>query len=263
MAGLLADGRWPVLLLVLLAAVGAGAINTLVGSGTLLTFPVLLAVGLPPVSANITNNVGLVVGSITGTWGYRRELTGQWRRLARLAGFSAAGGLLGALLLLQLPGEVFAAVVPALVALAVVLVLVGPRLNAWAEKRAEADRAPSRAAGVALAGGVFGAGVYGGYFGAAQGVLLIGVLDLGLTETLQRINALKNALATIVNGLATVVFVVAAPSQVSWSLVAILAPGALLGGVLGARFGRRLPAVVLRGIIVVVGIVAIAILISR
>lgn len=254
--------------LLVLAAVGAGAINTLVGSGTLLTFPTLLAVGLPPVAANITNNVGLVFGSIAGTWGYRRELAGQGRRLAWLLPFSAAGGLLGAGLLLVLPERVFGSAVPVLVAVGVVLVVAQPWLARRAARAAESNRLAttdghvawrpaSWAATVGLLLGVAAAGVYGGYFGAAQGVILIGLLGATLADNLQRLNATKNALAATVNLLATVLFLIAAPDQVDWGLAAVVAIGAIVGGTLGARYGRRLPPAVLRGVIVVVGVVAI------
>lgn len=184
---MLPDAPPELLAVLMVAAVGAGAINTLVGSGTLLTFPMLLAVGLPPVSANITNNVGLVFGSVAGTWGYRRELEGQGRRLAWLLPFSAAGGLTGAALLLVLPESVFGAAVPALVTVGVVLVVAQPWLarraaRAARENRQASDdgrvswRPASWAATVGLLAGVAVAGVYGGYFGAAQGVILVGLL---------------------------------------------------------------------------------------
>lgn len=267
-------------MLLAVAAVGAGAINTLVGSGTLLTFPALLAVGLPPVAANVTNNVGLVFGSVAGTWGYRRELAGQGRRLAWLLPFSAVGGLTGATLLLVLPGSVFAAAVPALVAAGVLLVVAQPWLAARAARAAAAGgtetpsgragtegrpswRPASWAATVGLLTGVAAAGVYGGYFGAAQGVILIGLLGATLADGLQRLNATKNALAATVNLLATVLFVVAAPDLVDWGLAATVAVGAVVGGVLGARYGRRLPPRVLRAVVVAVGVVAVIALLVR
>lgn len=259
----------PALIVVLVvAAVGAGAINTLVGSGTLLTFPTLLAVGLPPVSANITNNVGLVFGSVAGTWGYRRELAGQGRRLAWLLPFSATGGLVGAALLLVLPESVFGTAVPALVAVGVALVVAQPWFARRATRAAQENRLAtdaghaswrpaSWAATVGLLVGVAAAGLYGGYFGAAQGVILIGLLGATLADSLQRLNATKNALAATVNLLATVLFLVAAPEQVDWGLAAVVALGSVVGGTLGARYGRRLPPDWLRGVIVVVGVVAI------
>lgn len=259
--------------LVVVAAVGAGGINTLVGSGTLLTFPALLAAGLPPVSANITNNVGLVAGSVAGTWGYRRELAGQGRRLAWLLPFSAAGGLTGAALLLVLPERVFGAAVPALVAVGVLLVLAQPWLAARAARAAQAAqrrggagvrsswRPASWAATVGLLLGVAAAGAYGGYFGAAQGVILIGLLGATLADHLQRLNATKNLLASVVNLLAAVVFLAAAPGRVDWPLAAAVAAGAVVGGVLAARYGRRLPATGLRAVVIGVGTAAVVALV--
>ncbi|MFC5379635.1 sulfite exporter TauE/SafE family protein [Aquipuribacter nitratireducens] len=255
------------LLLAALAGAAAGFINAVVGSGTLLSFPVLLALGLPPVSANITNNLGLVPGSFAGAWGYRRELRGQRRRVAVLVPASVVGGVTGALLLLVLPESVFAAVVPALIGLALVLVLLQPRLQGWVRRsrgRAAAARGTTTVHHDHLAAAVpvtALTGVYGGYFGAAQGVLLIGALGAVVDDDVQRINALKNVLAGVVNLVAAVVFVVVAPQEVVWPLVGAVAAGALLGGLVGGRVGRRLPPLVLRGVIVVVGVVAIVALV--
>lgn len=238
-------------LAVLAAGVAAGTINTAVGSGSLITFPVLLAIGYPPVVANVSNTIGLVPGSISGSIGYRRELAGQGRRALRLGSASLAGGITGAVALLVLPDEAFEAIVPAFIALALVLVLAQPLLA-----RRLAGRPRRRRDGGAAAGaGVYVAGVYGGYFGAAQGILLLGVLGLTLDEDLQRVNALKNVLATIVNGVAGLVFVFAA--DVAWLPVALIAAGAAAGGQVGARYGRRLPPAGLRAAVVVVGLVAI------
>ncbi|MHB1854152.1 MAG: sulfite exporter TauE/SafE family protein [Acidimicrobiales bacterium] len=230
------------------AGVLAGGINTIVGSGSLITFPTLVALGLPPLVANVTNTVGLVPGSVSGAWGYRRELAGQRGRAIRLGIFSALGGLAGGILLLSLPGS-FQEVVPWLVLLAVAMVVVQPRLARWLADR---GRAPEGHGGWLLRGGVFTTGVYGGYFGAAQGVLLIGILGLGVDDDLQRLNALKNVLAALVNGVAGVLFIVDAP--VRWEPALILAAGSIAGGQLGARVGRRLPAAVLRGVIVIGGV---------
>ncbi|CAA9532058.1 MAG: Uncharacterized UPF0721 integral membrane protein [uncultured Solirubrobacteraceae bacterium] len=243
--------------LVLLAGVAAGTINTVVGSGTLITFPTLLAVGYPPVVANVSNTIGLVPGSISGAIGYRDELRGQRGRLLRLASASLLGGLTGGVLLLSLPGEAFEGIVPALIALALVLVLAQPRLTAAVARRRERAGATGRPrAGVPLWLGVFATGIYGGYFGAAQGVLLIAVLGIGLAVSLQRANALKNVLSALVNGVAGLLFI--ALADVAWAPVALIAAGSIAGGQLGARIGRRLPPAVLRGVILVVGIAAIA-----
>ena len=239
------------ILAILVAAIGAGAINAVVGSGSLITFPTLLAFGFPPVVANVSNNVGLVPGNVSSVFGYREELAGQRGRLVRLGIASCAGALAGACALLALPPGVFEVVVPALIIIACVLVVVQPMLSAWVAARGK-DRAEH--GGPLLFGGVFLAGVYGGYFGAAQGVLVIGLLGLLLTEKLQRINAGKNVLVTIVNGSAAVVFVIFA--HVAWIAVAMVAAGSTAGGLAGARVGRRLPPLALRIIIVVIGVIA-------
>jgi uncharacterized membrane protein YfcA len=258
----------------------AGTINTVVGSGTLITFPTLLAFGYPPVLANVSNNVGLVPGVASGVYGYRSELGGQRRRLIRLGSASMGGGLVGAILLLTLPQSAFKDIVPALIGVAVVMVIIQPRLAKWVAERQRAraavpvpeggiadDRAaPAVAAAPALAareaiGGpvlwvlVFLAGIYGGYFGAAQGVLLIGLLGIALNDSLQRINAAKNVLAGLVNGLAAVVFIIA--THVDWGVAGLIAAGSIIGGQVGARIGRKLPPWGLRVVIVCVGVAAL------
>ena len=175
-------GPWQALA-VLAAGVGAGTINAVVGSGTLLTFPTLLALGYPPVTANVSNNIGLVSGGVTASWGYRRELQGQGPRIAHLAPLSFAGSIAGALLLLRLPAAAFAAVVPVLILIAVVLVLAQPRIAAAVQRRREAAGRHDGRVGLPASFGTLLAGVYGGYFGAAQGVLLIGVLGAVLPTT--------------------------------------------------------------------------------
>jgi uncharacterized membrane protein YfcA len=232
--------------------IAAGTINTVVGSGTLITFPILLAFGYSPVTANVSNTIGLVPGSLSGAYGYRRELRGRGRLLLRLAGASVAGGIAGAVLLLALPATAFKAIVPFFVAIALVLVVIGPRLS-----RALASR-PGHVARhrLALPLALFLCGVYGGYFGAAQGILTVAVLGLAISAGLQEINAIKNVLVLFVNLVAGLVFVVFA--HVAWWPVALIAAGAILGGQIGAGVGRKLPDPVLRGIIVVVGVLAIA-----
>ncbi len=241
---------------VVLAGVAAGTINTVVGSGTLITFPTLLAIGVPPVTANVSNTIGLVPGSLSGAVGYRRELTGQRGRLLRLGSASLVGGVVGAALLLVLPEAAFDAVVPVLIALGCVLVVVQPRVSAWVADRAAArgrEVHPHGAGWVWLL--VMLTGVYGGYFGAAQGVLLMAVLGVGLQETMQRNNATKNVLAMIVNAVAALVFI--AVADVDWAVAGLIAVGAVVGGQLGATVGRRLPPVALRAVIVLVGVVAL------
>jgi uncharacterized membrane protein YfcA len=242
---------------VVAAGMAAGAINSVVGSGTLITFPVLLAVGYSPVTANVSNTVGLVPGTVAGAIGYRRELEGQRARALRLSGFALAGGTTGAVLLLVLPDEAFDAIVPFFIALALVLIVFQKRLAALIERRRPAglghDSVPARA-------GIYATGIYGGYFGAAQGILFLAVMGLALPDDLHRLNALKNVLASLVNGVAGVVFVLAAP--VAWAPALLIAAGSIAGGHLGARYGRRLPQKALRAVIVVVGIVAIVQLVT-
>jgi uncharacterized protein len=255
--------------MVAVAAAGfaAGGINAVVGSGTLVTFPVLLAVGLPPVTATVSNSLGLVPGNLTGAIGYRRELRGQRRLLVRLLPASVLGALTGAFLLLHLPAASFEAIVPVLVGLAVVLVAVQPLVQ-----RALARRRPAGSDGgqhigpgrlAALFAGAYVTGTYGGYFAASQGVLQIGIFGLLLRESLQRLNAIKNVLTTAVNGVAAAAYVVVANDRVDWRAAGLIAVGAILGGYIGARFGRRLPSAVLRAAIVVLGLIAIAVLLSR
>jgi len=271
----------------------AGTINTVVGSGTLITFPTLLAFGYPPVLANVSNNVGLVPGVASGVYGYRSELGGQRRRLIRLGSASVCGGLVGAILLLTLPQSAFKDIVPGLIGLAVVMVIIQPRLAKWVAERQRARAALATpdgagtsavadgAGGVTVADGaaavtvavaappaaaeaiggpvlwvlVFLAGIYGGYFGAAQGVLLIGMLGIALNDSLQRVNAAKNVLAGLVNGLAAVVFILA--THVDWGVAGLIAAGSIIGGQVGARIGKRLPPWGLRVVIVCVGTAAL------
>jgi uncharacterized membrane protein YfcA len=241
---------------ILLAGVAAGTINTVVGSGTLITFPTLLAFGVPPVTANVSNTVGLVPGTVTGAWGYRRELAGQRRRVLQLAVASVTGALVGAVLLLVLPERAFEAIVPALILLGVLLVIAGPRLSAWVARRAEERGRAHRLFAWWVWPAVLVTGVYGGYFGAAQGVLLMAILGIGVAEPLQRLNGVKNVLAAIVNAVAGLLFIVVA--DIDWLVVLLIGVGSVIGGLLGASVGRRLPPLVLRVTIVVVGVAALA-----
>jgi hypothetical protein len=228
-----------------LAGLAAGTINTVVGSGTLITFPILLAFGYAPVTANVSN-------TISGAIGYRRELAGQRGRAIRLGTSSMLGGATGAVLLLVLPASAFKAIVPVFIALALVLVVLQPRLKQWLAER-KIDAIHERGVVVALA--IYATGVYGGYFGAAQGILLLGILGVTLAQDLHRTNALKNVLAGLTNGVAAVYFIFAA--HVDWGPAAIIAATSILGAQFGARYGRRLPPAALRALIVVVGVTAI------
>ncbi len=239
-------------LAIFLAGIVAGTINTVVGSGTLFTFPVLLAFGYAPVVANVSNTIGLVPGSAAGAVGYRRELAGQGRRTMPLAVASILGGVAGAVLLLSLPASAFKSIVPIFIAIALVLIIAQP----WLVRAIQARRLrPRERAGPLATLAVLASGVYGGYFGAAQGILLLAVLGLELDDDLQRINALKVVLAGLVNLVAGVVFLFVA--HVAWLPALLIAVGSSLGGILGARHGRRMSAPVLRALIVVVGVAAI------
>jgi uncharacterized protein len=237
-------------LALLSAGLAAGTLNTIVGSGSLITFPTLLALGYDPVVANVSNTVGLVSGSISGAIGYRRELEGQGGRMRTLAIASLAGGLTGGLLLLALPASVFRNVVPVLILVACVLVAVQPRLA----RRVASGRSEERPhGGPLLFAAVFGTGIYGGYFGAAQGVILIALLGIFIDDGLQRLNALKNVLTALVNGIAAVLFI--AFADVDWAVAGLLAVGAIVGGQVGAKVGRRISPGWLRAVIVVVGVI--------
>jgi uncharacterized membrane protein YfcA len=239
------------------AGLAAGAINTIVGSGSLITFPTLLAFGYPPVVANVSNTLGLAPGSFSGVVGYRRELAGQRDRLIRYGAAGAAGGLTGGLLLLAAPERAFEAVVPYLILVACALMAFQPRLaRSMAARRGIEAGHP-----MGLLVGVYLTGIYGGYFGAAQGVILIALLAIFLTDDLQRLNGLKNWIAGLVNAVAAILFILVAP--VDYAVAALLAVGSIVGGQVGATVGRRLPATVLRATVVTVGlIVAIRMLIG-
>lgn len=273
---------------VALAALWAGAINAVVGSGTLVTFPTLVAIGVPPVSATMSNAVGLVAGGVSGTWGYRRELRGQGRRVAALVPMSVLGALTGSFLLLHLPPDAFETVVPVLVVLALVLVVLQPRVQAWTARRAERRLAvvgavplpdvpevpavppepattpsPGWRVQAVLLVATYLIAVYGGYFTAAQGVLILGVHGALLLQPIQRTNALKNVLSLVVNVVAAASYLVVGRDRLVWWVVAVVAAGSLVGGAFGASVGRRLPPVVLRGTVVVLGLVALGALVLR
>jgi uncharacterized membrane protein YfcA len=247
--------------LIALAGVAAGTINAVVGSGTLITFPTLVTLGYPPVTSTMSNAVGLVAGSVSGTWGYRRELRGQWHRLRWQLLASLTGSALGSWLLLHLPEKVFTRVVPVLLIVALALVIVGPRIQEWARRRAaEAGHPPDHVPPgrmVALVALTFAVGVYGGYFTAAQGILLMGVMGALLPEDMQRMNAAKNLLALVVNIVAAVAYTTVAFDRISWPAAGLIAVGSLIGGFLGAHYGRRLPPNALRAAIVIVGLVGL------
>jgi uncharacterized membrane protein YfcA len=239
------------------AGVSAGALNTVVGSGTLITFPVLLATGMPPVTATVSNALGLIPGSISGAIGYRRELAGQTRRVLKLCVGALLGGLTGAMLLLALPAAAFEMIVPALVGLALVLVALQPLIGKYLRRR----RGPTtgsggRDGGLPLFVGLTLASVYGGYFSAAQGIIYMSLMGMLLDETMQRLMAVKNVLVAVVNAVAAIFFLFVA--DFDWTAVVLIAVGSAFGGQIGATVGRRLSPAILRVLIVTVGSLAIA-----
>ncbi|MET7271352.1 sulfite exporter TauE/SafE family protein [Streptomyces flaveolus] len=244
------------------AGVGAGAVNSVVGSGTLITFPVLLAAGLPPVTATVSNALGLIPGSVSGAIGYREELRGQRGRVLRLGAGALLGGLAGATLLLSLPADAFETIVPVLVGLALVLVAFQPRLSALVRRRRERrGDVARRDGGPLLVVGLTLASVYGGYFAAAQGIIYLSLMGMLLDEPLQRLNAVKNVLAAVVNTVAALFFLFAA--DFDWTAVVLIATGSGLGGFLGAKVGRRFSPTVLRALVVTIGTVALVQLLLR
>ncbi|KJX75685.1 sulfite exporter TauE/SafE family protein [Mycobacterium lepromatosis] len=249
-----------------LAGFGAGAINALVGSGTLITFPTLVALGYSPVTSTMSNAVGLVAGGVSATWGYRAELGGRWSRLRWQIPVSLTGAALGAFLLLHLPEKVFTSIIPMLLVLALVLVVAGPRIQSWARRRAKAAGrcaehiTPARMAMLAL--GTFAVSVYGGYFTAGQGILLVSIMSALLPESIQRLNAAKNLLSMLVNITAAVGYTLVAFDRINWSTAGLIAAGSLVGGLVGTRYARQLSPNALRATIVAVGLIGLACLLA-
>lgn len=268
--------EWWQVALILVAGVWAGLINTIVGSGTLVTFPVLVTMGVSPVTATMSNAMGLIAGNLTGAWGYRSKLKGVVRTLLKLIPCSVVGGVVGAALLMHLPEEVFAYVAPVLIVVALGFVVFQPRLQAAV--RAKKEQQAKRAAGRAEAAGqqappldpdresqplslyilVFLAAVYGGYFVAAQGVLLLGILGVFLMASMQSANAVKTVLVAVVNIVAALSYVIFAFDRINWWVVLLIAISSTVGSWVGAKVGQRLSPVALRTVIVLLGVVALA-----
>ncbi|MDO5617785.1 sulfite exporter TauE/SafE family protein [Kocuria sp.] len=268
--------EWWQVALILVAGLWAGLINTIVGSGTLVTFPVLVTMGVPPVTATMSNAMGLIAGNLTGAWGYRSKLKGVERTLLKLIPCSVAGGVLGAALLMHLPEDVFGYVAPVLIVVALGFVVFQPRLQAVV--RARKDDQAQRAAAEAESRGeqvqpldpdresqplslyvlVFGAAVYGGYFVAAQGVLLLGILGVFLMASMQSANAVKTVLVAVVNIVAALSYILFAFDRINWWVVVLIAVSSTVGSWIGAKVGQRLSPVALRTVIVLLGVVALA-----
>lgn len=247
------------LIVVAAAGTAAGAINTVVGSGTLVTFPALLAVGLPPVTANVANNIGLAPGSLSGAVAYRHSLHAPRSTILTLAVCACSGGIVGALLLLTLPSRVFHYVAPALIAVAIALVIAQP----WLQRRFRTHAHSSSSTnygGLKVAISVVATSAYGGYFGAGQGVILLALMAVLIPQGLQRINALKNVLQGVDNLTSATVFILL--YNVRWDAVAVLAISSMIGGFLGGHIGQRLPDRLLRGFIIVIGVFGIVYLLA-
>ncbi|KIA73238.1 integral membrane protein [Arthrobacter sp. MWB30] len=252
-------------ILVFFAGLWAGTINAVVGSGTLVTFPVLIALGVAPVVASMSNAMGLVAGTAAGAWGYRRELAGRGRQLLKLMPASLLGGITGAWLLLHLPEKVFGYVAPVLLVAALLMVLFQPKLQAWIRNREQNPEhaIKDKSHGILLVVLIYLAGVYGGYFVAAQGILLVGILGVFLSGTMQNANAMKNILTLTVNMVAAVSYLIFAFDRINWWVVLLIAVSSTIGGLLGSKVGRKLSPKVLRGVIFTLGIVALGFMISN
>lgn len=243
-------------LLVVAAACG-GVVNAIAGGGSLISFSALLAVGYSPVTANVTNTVGVLTGYLGGAIGYGPELRGQGRRVGRLALTSAIGALAGAVLLITAPAAVFEVAAPVLILISCALLAAQPRLT-----RLLAARGIGGDRSATLHVGQFAAALYGGYFAAGFGVLLLAVLGLLLPgEGLQRLNALKGVLALIIGAVAAATFAVVGP--VAWSAAGLMAAGSYVGGHAGVSAARRLPATGLRWGIVILGTAVALVLLVR
>ena len=231
------------------AGMAAGFINSIAGSGTLISFPTLTGIGFAAKTANVSNGLGLFPGGASAAWGFRAELKGQQARLRRLIPASGVGAAIGAFLLLAYPGS-FRPIVPYLILTATALVIVQPRLQrALAARQKASERVEHNSPTLFL--GVFLTGIYGGYFGAAQGIILVALLGTFLVDELKRINAAKNVLAALANGVSGVIF--ALRGAVHWGVAGLIAGGSVIGGQIGSLVGKRIPPQVLRGVIVVVG----------
>ncbi len=237
-------------LLAALAAVGAGMVNALAGGGTLITFPALVALGVPAVRANVTNTVALSPGYFGGAYAQRRDLADQQHRLRALALAAALGGLCGSVLLVASSEKLFRGVVPWLLFVACSLLAFGDRIKRLLPVRTEVhdDDRPSVGAVIAI----LVASIYGGYFGAGLGIVLLAVLGLLIEDTLPRANALKQGLSLVTNVVAAAFFVTS--GKVVWSLAAVMAPASMVGGVIGGRLVGVIRPGLLRAIVVASGL---------
>jgi uncharacterized membrane protein YfcA len=242
----------PHIVFLLLGGLGAGIFNGVAGGGSLISFPLLLALGYPALTANITNTVGIWPGYAGGAAGFRHEIGGQRERLLRLSPIAVLGGIAGAILLLTTSSAAFRSLAPWLVLGASLLFAIQPLL-----KRAlsGSSHAPPRTRTLLLSGGTFVAAVYGGYFGAGLGVMLLAILGLALPDSIVRTSGLRTALSILVNGVAAAVFLI--HGGLAWRAVGLLALGSLFGGWIGARVALAIPPVALRVVVVAVGLATV------
>lgn len=247
-------------LLVCLAAVGAGLVNALAGGGTLISFPALMAVGIPAVAANVTNTVALVPGYLGATFAQSKDLSGQKKRLWMFLPAGAVSGIIGGLLLLNTGEKLFRSLVPYLILLASGLLALQDPLRRWLTKRAQQNPGQSRSETWAVLP-VMLAAIYGGYFGAGLSVIVLAVLGMLLDDSLTRLNALKQGIAFATNITAALVFVFS--GQVIWTVALVMAAGALLGGALGGRLASRIKPNTLRWMVVTIGVVVAIIYLVR
>jgi len=258
------------LVLVLVAGLVAGTINAVVGSGTLITFPILLILGVPPVVANVSNTIGLVPGAAASVWEYRRTLVASRSLLARILPFTILGAIGGSVLVVALPPGVFAGIVPVLIALALVAVILQPwfqriaraRLAAAGDLETGADGMATSVRWTTIAVLTLLA-AYGGYFGAAQGILLLVALSLALGGSYGHVNGIKNVLGGTANLVGSIVFIATAWSQIDWVTVGLISAGSIVGGLVGARWAKRLPPLAYRIVILVVGAAALVVSVLR
>lgn len=245
-------------LVVLAAGLGAGILSSTVGVASLLSFPTLVALGLPPVTANVSNTLGLIPGGLGGVVGYREEVREAGPIAKVIVVVCAGGAILGAALLLGLPPGVFESIVPYLILFTCLLVGVQPRVARWLRDRHERRHGEALSARhhMSPATTVFATvtGVYGGYFGAGAGVMMVAVLGIGTDLELRIVNGLKTLSLMVGNIVAGLVFVLVADPR--WDVAALLAAGSLVGGYVGARIGRKLPDAVFRWAVVAAGVVA-------
>ncbi len=244
--------HWWEFLLVGVAAVAGGAVNALAGGGTLITFPMLTAVGIPSVAANITNTVALCPGYLGATFAQMRDLQGQNRRLWMLLPVSVLGGIAGGILLLHTGEHTFRSLVPFLILLAAGLLAIQDPVRRWLFHRSgHTGTSPINESWAIIP--VFTAAIYGGYFGAGLSVIVLAVLGLVLEDTMTRLNGLKQAIAFSTN-IATAVFFLFS-GQIVWSAVWVMAVGSMVGGALGGKMAGRISAVALRRIVIVIGVI--------